>query len=201
MAFWALGVNPPSDTTCLPSPRRAFLGYSSVRFLSRNHPLVPIEESPARVVQTRGHTAASRGPILDLEPSVVLAAELRRLGLGFVPGFLEDRRDLGVGDEVLKGLLIPIERSPRTRSSSLGSRKNGRALGPVLPPLLSALGREDLQPLVEVLDPRRCQHQHLSPLLSSVDASFGASLPTTPRAQTAHADDSRFSVPSGRKDR
>lgn len=35
---------------------------------------------------------------------VVLAAELRRLGPTFVPGFLKDRRDLGVGDEVLPAL-------------------------------------------------------------------------------------------------
>src|SRR5947209_13062811 len=38
---------------------------------------------------------------------VVLAAELRRLGPTFVPGFLKDRRDLGVGDEVLPALGIP----------------------------------------------------------------------------------------------
>ena len=43
---------------------------------------------------------------------VVLAAELRRLGPTFVPGFLKDRRDLGVGDEVLPARRIPVEEHP-----------------------------------------------------------------------------------------
>src|SRR5689334_14811738 len=40
---------------------------------------------------------------------VVLTAELRCLRLTFVPGFLEDRRDIRVGDEILPARRIPVE--------------------------------------------------------------------------------------------
>jgi len=43
---------------------------------------------------------------------VVPAAKLRRLGLADVPGFLNDHRDLGVGQKVLEALLVPIEEHP-----------------------------------------------------------------------------------------
>jgi hypothetical protein len=55
----------------------------------------------SEVVLGRRH--AARGDVLG----VVLTAELRRLGPAFVPRFLQDRRDLGVGDEVLPALPIP----------------------------------------------------------------------------------------------
>src|SRR2546422_8293068 len=70
---------------------------------------------------------------------VVLAAELRRLGPTFVPGFLNYRRDLGVGEEVLKALLIPVKEHPDA-VVLIGIAKDGRTLGPVLLSLLSALG-------------------------------------------------------------
>src|SRR6186997_2927349 len=86
--------------------------------------------SAARHAAVRGRcrtgwsaTAASRGaseskpaplfqqPVWDAL-GVVLAAELRRLGLTFVPGFLQDRGDLGVGDEALPTVRIPVEEHP-----------------------------------------------------------------------------------------
>ena len=70
---------------------------------------------------------------------VVLAAELRRLRLTFVPGFFKDRRDLRVGDEVLKARLIPVEEHPDP-VARIWIAKDGRTLGPVLLSLLSALG-------------------------------------------------------------
>jgi hypothetical protein len=83
--------------------------------------------------------AASRGPIRGLGLGVVLAAELRRLGPTFVPGFLNDRRDLGVGEEALKALLIPVKEHPDP-VVLIGIAKDGRTLGAVLLSLLSALG-------------------------------------------------------------
>jgi hypothetical protein len=56
-----------------------------------------------------------------------------------VPGFLKDRGDLGVGDEVLKALLIPVEEHPDP-VVLIGIAKDGRTLGPVLLSLLSAFG-------------------------------------------------------------
>ena len=40
---------------------------------------------------------------------LVCAAELRHFGLTLVPGFLKDRRNVGVGDEVLKAFRSPVE--------------------------------------------------------------------------------------------
>jgi len=83
--------------------------------------------------------AASERPPWELQLGAVLAAELRRLGLTFVPGFFNDRRDLGVGEEVLPARLIPVEEHPDP-VGLIGIAKHGRTLGPVLLSLLSALG-------------------------------------------------------------
>src|SRR5439155_26907117 len=110
------------------------------------------DRSPYRVVLPRGDVLG-----------VVLAAELRRLGPTFVPGFLKDRRDLGVGDEVLPPRRIPVEEHPDP-VVLIGIAKHGRTLRTVLLSLLSTLGREDVQEAVEILDLRRCQN-HLTPPL------------------------------------
>src|SRR5437763_7294906 len=81
----------------------------------------------------------SSGPRTGDVLGVVLAAEPRRLGPTFVPGFLKDRRDLGVGDEVLPALRIPVEEHPDP-VVLIGIAKHGRTLRTVLLPLLSALG-------------------------------------------------------------
>ena len=74
-----------------------------------------------------GETPAppSVSPIRGLGLGVVLAAERRRLGSTFVPGFLQDRRDLGVGDEVLPALLVPVEEHPDP-VVLIGIAKDGR---------------------------------------------------------------------------
>ena len=97
---------------------------------------------------SRPRRCLARGGVLL---RVVLAAELRRLGLTFVPGFLQDRGDLGVGDEALPTLRIPVEEHPDP-VVLIGIAKDVRTLGPVLLSLLSALGREDIQEAVEILD-------------------------------------------------
>src|SRR5207249_742213 len=110
----------------------------------------------------RGRAAlvrASPGVLLR----VVLAGELRRLGPTLVPCFLHDRRHLGVGDEALPARRVPVEEHPDTILLG-GITEDGRTLGPVLLPLLGALGREDLLEAVEILDLRRCQDHRSPPL-------------------------------------
>jgi hypothetical protein len=53
-----------------------------------------------------------RRPARREELAVELAGELRDLWPTCVPGFLKDRRDLGVRDEVLPALRIPVEEHP-----------------------------------------------------------------------------------------
>src|SRR4051812_49371840 len=90
----------------------------------------------------------------------VLAAGRRGLGPALVAGFLDDRRDLGIVEETLEALLVPVEEHPDP-ILLVGIAEDGRALGPVLFPLLGTLRREDLRELVEVLD-RRCSEEHQS---------------------------------------
>ena len=57
-------------------------------------------------------------------------------GLLLVPGFLHDRRDLGVGHEALPALLVPVEDHPDPIVLG-GVAEDERALGPVLLALLA----------------------------------------------------------------
>src|SRR5205814_8266745 len=87
---------------------------------------------------------------------VVPAAEPGRLRPALVPGLLHDRRDLRVGHEALPAFRVPVEQHPHP-VGLVGIAEDGRALGSVLLALLGALGREDAQEAVVVLDLRRCQ--------------------------------------------
>src|SRR5947208_3017571 len=119
-------------------------------------------------------TNFARETVLGVE----VGAELRPLGPALVPGLLHDRGDGGVGDEALPAVFVPVEDRPDP-VVLVGVAKDVRALGPMLLPLLGALGREDLHEAVVVLEPRRCQ-DHLSapPWLSasSVDVDGAASM-------------------------
>src|ERR671934_1679978 len=108
--------------------------------------------------------ASFESPIRGLRLGLVLAHKLRRLGPTLQPAFLEDRRDLGVGDEALPAPLIPVEDHPDT-ALLIGIAKDGRTFGPVLLSLLSAFGREGILEAVEILSLRRCQDQLSPPLL------------------------------------
>src|SRR5829696_6934654 len=71
---------------------------------------------------------------------VVLAEELRRLGWTLrKPGFLKDRRDLGVRGEALPARLVPVEDRPNP-VALIWIPKDARPLAPVLLSLLSAFG-------------------------------------------------------------
>src|SRR6478672_7036557 len=69
------------------------------------------------------------------------------LWLALVPGFLQDRWDLGVGDELRPPRLVPVEQRPD--AVLLGGVPEHRgALGAVEGTLVGALGAEDLQEAV-----------------------------------------------------
>ena len=68
---------------------------------------------------------------------------------------------IGEYKKFLKGLSIEL-----VSLSSVGITEDVRALGAVLPPLVCALGREDLHEAVEVLERRRLQDHVASPRCS-----------------------------------
>ena len=62
----------------------------------------PVDAPPGEGVGGAHRLRSSAGPLLGRRGlGVVLADELRRLEPSFVPGFLNDRRDLWVGEEAL----------------------------------------------------------------------------------------------------
>jgi hypothetical protein len=95
----------------------------------------------------------------------VLPDELGRLGLPFDPTYFKDLDHLGVGHEVPKAFLIPVENHPHP-VIVVRIAKNLRTLTPVLPSLFSALGRERVPPAVKILDLRSRQNQLGPPSLS-----------------------------------
>src|SRR6266516_1989591 len=102
----------------------------------------------------------SKGPIGGRGLGIVLAGERQCLGPALVPGGFHDRWDLGVGEEALPALLIPVEDHPDPVVLS-GIAKDEGTLGPMLLALLSAFGGEGIPEAVEIVDLRRCQ-DHVS---------------------------------------
>jgi hypothetical protein len=77
-----------------------------------------------------GWRASFEGSDSGLALGVVLAEELRRLGRTLrKPGFLKDRRDIGVRGEALPACLIPVEDCPNP-VALFGSRKTCDPLQP-----------------------------------------------------------------------
>src|ERR687888_160596 len=87
---------------------------------------------------------------------VVGAEQAGSLWLAEVAGLLHDRRDLRVGDEARPPLLVPVEERPHPVLLA-GVAEDRRALAAVVGALLRALGAEDLEEVVDVLDGRGCQ--------------------------------------------
>src|SRR5690242_11167572 len=79
------------------------------------------------------------------------AAALRHLGPALVPCLLHDRRDLGIGGELLPAVEIPVEEHPDP-VALVGVAEHDRALRTMLLALLRTLGGEDTREAVEVLD-------------------------------------------------
>jgi hypothetical protein len=100
---------------------------------------------------------AVRGGVLAVE----FAAVLCNLWPSRVPGFLQDRRDIRIGDEVLPALRVPVEEHPHP-ALLIGIAEAMRTLRTVLLSLLEACGREDTPPAVEILDLGRCENNFAS---------------------------------------
>jgi hypothetical protein len=122
-----------------------------------------LAEPPSVPAASRGLVSGSAGGL-----AVELASEFRHLWPTCVPGFFKDRRDIGVGEEALPTLRIPVEEHPDP-ALLIGIAKGLRTLGPMLLSLLKACGCEDTPPTVEILDLRRRQKQ-LSPPLWEVSS-------------------------------
>src|SRR3954447_19538224 len=120
---------------------------------------LPPPRSPLGLTGSLPHLAGDSAPasVRDALLRVVTSAESCRLWLALVPSLLQDRRHRRIRHEALPPLRIPVEQDP---NAVLVVRipEHLRALRPVLPPLLRALGREDPLELVEILDFRRCEH-------------------------------------------
>src|SRR5215204_433529 len=114
------------------------------------------------------HPHANAAGSGGLELGVLLARELRHLGPTFESGVLEERRHLGIGHEVLIGLLIAVQEHPQSLAVT-GIAKYIRTPGPVLLSLLSALGRERVPEALEILDLHRGQDHGVRPPLDVVD--------------------------------
>src|SRR5215212_2802278 len=89
----------------------------------------------SRAAASGSSRPSSAPPIPGDVLGVVPAADFRRLRLTSVPGFLKDRRDVGIGDEALPALGIPVEERPDP-VLLIGIAKDGRTLRPVLLSLL-----------------------------------------------------------------
>src|SRR6185436_16795494 len=93
-------------------------------------------ETPAPRAASRPGDAWSAPPRRSAL-GLVAATELRHLGPSLVPGFLHDRRHLGVRGEALPAFPVPVEDHPDP-VVLVGVSEDGRALGTVLLPLLCA---------------------------------------------------------------
>ena len=108
--------------------------------------LVGDETEPGRAIDRGGH----RGH------APYVREEQRRLGLALVSGLFQDRRDLGVGDELRPSGLVPVEERPHAVLLG-GVAEHRRAVRPVERALLRTLRAEHLEESVDVVDSCRGQ--------------------------------------------
>src|SRR6478672_8930572 len=112
--------------------------------------------------------------LIVVSSRLVRADEEGSLRLAHVPGFLEDRRDFGVGDEARPTRLVPVEQGPDPVLLG-GVAEHRRTLRAVEGTLLGALGAEHVEETVDVLDQRGGQ-DHGTPLWNG---SLWISVPPT----------------------
>src|SRR5438552_3410591 len=125
-------------------PPRALM--SSITILATLTLAMPMKErAPVWSVMRPTRAGRLMEVVIVLPPSCLVGTEQRRgLGLAQVPGRLEDRRDLGVGDELRPPVLVPVEQRPDSVVLG-GIAEHRRTLGAVEGALLSALGAEHIQ--------------------------------------------------------
>src|SRR5689334_16767502 len=137
------------------SPPRELM--SSITILVRFTLATPMNESAPVWSVTRPTRAGRLMELVIVAPSRAVGAEQQRgLGLADVSGLLEDRRDLGVGDELRPSGLVPVEQRPDAVLLD-GVAEHRRALRPVERALVGALRGEDLEESVHVLDRGGCE--------------------------------------------
>src|SRR5205085_2672623 len=142
---------------------------SSITILATLTLAMPMKESgPVWSVMTPTRAGRLLALVMSRPPSRLVGAEQQRgLGLGQVAGFLEDRRDVRVGDELRPSRLVPVEEHPDP--VLLGwITEHGRTLGAVERALLGALCAEHVEESVELLDGRGCQDHGCFPSISMV---------------------------------
>src|SRR4029079_16544907 len=138
-------------------PPRALM--SSITILARLTLAMPMNESaPVWSVMRPTRVGRLIAVLIVVALRPVRAEEQRGLGLTQVSGFLEDRRHLGVGDELRPTGLVPVEQRPHPVLLG-GVAEHRRALGAVECALVGALAAEHLAESVDVLNRRRA-HDH-----------------------------------------
>src|SRR3954453_559352 len=157
----SVALSSMNSSTGRPSrPPRAF--RSSITMVATLALATPMNDNgPDRSVTTP--TRAGRLLVVMTEPlGLVRADEVRGHRLGEVAGVLQDRGHLGVGDEVLPALLVPVEDGPHAVVLA-GVAEHRRTLRAVHRTLLSALLAEHPQELVDIGDGRRDEDHLGSP--------------------------------------
>src|SRR3954452_1096067 len=156
----SVALSSTNSSTGRPSrPPRSLM--SSTTILATLALAMPMNERAPDWSVTRP-TRAGRLIVLIVRPSRPIRAEVRRgLRLVEVTCLLDDRQDLGVGDEPRPPGFVPIEEHPH--AALLGRvAEHRRALASVLGALVRALRAEDVQEPLDVLDLCRCQ-DHVFP--------------------------------------
>src|SRR6185436_5962340 len=124
----SVALSSTNSSTGRPSRPRRELMSSMTIFATFTLAMPMKERGPVWSVMTP--TRAGRSIVLVIGPPLlrpVRAEQRGGLGLAEVTGRLEDRRNLGIGHEVLPTLLIPVEQGPDTML--LGRvAEHGRAL-------------------------------------------------------------------------
>src|SRR5262245_46644161 len=169
----SLPTMPTASSTC---PLTVSAGQD-VRWLNPSLSPLPTRRRSARPPPCWGgghtfndegcHGDELRGGTVDavviLASSRCVGAEHQRgLGLGEGSSFLEDRRDVGVGDEPRPPLLVHVEQPPDPLLLG-GIAEHRRTFGAVEGALFGGLCAEQLQESVDVLDGRRCQDHDFPP--------------------------------------
>src|SRR6185437_7270249 len=125
---------------------------------------VPLMTSVSRtwapVCSVMTPTRAERLMVVTVAPAsrLVEAEQPRGLGLAEGSGFFENRRYLGVGDELGPPGLVDVEQPPDAVFLG-GIAEHRRSLGPVQGSLVGDLRAEHIQESVDVLD-GRCGQDH-----------------------------------------
>src|SRR5437764_2069851 len=145
---------------------------SSITILATLTLAVPMKDrAPVWSVMTPTRAGRLVEVVIVASSRLVRAEEQGRLRLAQMSGLLEDRRDLGVGDELHPPGLVPVEERPDPVLLG-GVAEHRRTLGAVERTLVRALLAEHIQEPVDVLDGGGGQ-DHDCPLFVSADRFGG----------------------------